>query len=320
MNRKSIRFEYIFIAIIIAASVFYLLFKTEDKIHYKIPVLALYENDVINRIDILKDNEKIILKKSGENWLIGEEEYPADKEKISKISDIISNLSLTTLVSRSKNYYLYELDKDKRIEVSGYINGQPVRKFDIGKTASTYDHTFVKIDGDPNIYHAKDSIRNSFENSIDNLRDKKVLVFNKDLVKELTITIDKDKYLFKKVVTEEKNGKKEDIKGENKPQPKQIVSWEIEGKKGNKKNIESLLKQISELECSKYIYDDMMKKDSKPIYQIRVKADKEYILKIYKKADDKSDYPAVTSAGKYQFFLSIYSGDAIMKKKEDLVK
>ena len=56
----------------------------------------------------------------------------------------IENLTLTALVSESKNYNLYDLNEEKRINVKAWQGENLKRDVDLGKTASSFRHTFVK--------------------------------------------------------------------------------------------------------------------------------------------------------------------------------
>ncbi|MEN8154981.1 MAG: DUF4340 domain-containing protein [Acidobacteriota bacterium] len=321
MKKKNLKIEYIIIAVIIVASVLYLLFKGEDKIHYTIPVLNELKKENLNKIEINKDTERFFVERSGENWLIGDEKYPADKEKISKMADIISELKLTTLVSRSKNYFLYELGKEKGIEVIGYANGDIVRKFNIGKTASTYDHTFVKLDGDPNIYHAKDSIRNQFEKGIDDLRDKKIFSFEENSINMIDFTYNGNNISVTKGIIEEKKDNKGDSREKSSEPQKDNVIWKIGEKTVDIKDIKALLSGISDLECSKYIYDGGEELFSNDLITIKLQGAKQYQLDIFERPEkDKGDYSSRSSETKYGYYLSSYKVDSVTKALEKLYK
>ncbi|MCA1794112.1 MAG: DUF4340 domain-containing protein, partial [Desulfobacteraceae bacterium] len=55
--------------------------------------------------------------------------------------------------------------------------------------ASTFNHTFVMLENNPDIYHAKGSFRTHFDKTVAEFRDKQVLDFLQSAIKKVTIQI-----------------------------------------------------------------------------------------------------------------------------------
>ena len=226
--------------------------------------------------------------------------------------DSIANLTLTALVSESKDYKRYGLDNEQNIIVKAFnIKNQLLIEFEIGKQASTFRHTFVKIPNNIKVYQASNSFRDNFDQKIDALRDKLVMKFDKNEVTEIEVEKDKKKLHFiKKIKPVELNtGKKEE--------------WlTIDKKKANSEEIDSIFNELSKLVCSKYIEDKTKQDFSNPIYTITLKGNKLYSISIFEKIEEKesNEYPAITSESPYPFILSSYKVDNIMKKPEELIK
>jgi hypothetical protein len=62
--------------------------------------------------------------------------------------DTLGGLTLTALVSESKNYALYELDDAQKANVKAWQGDQLKRDVDVGKAAPSFRHTFVRLAGD----------------------------------------------------------------------------------------------------------------------------------------------------------------------------
>jgi hypothetical protein len=250
---------------------------------------------------------------------------------------------LTDLASKAKNYTLYDLGKDKAIHVIAFTKDTPVREFDIGKTASTYGHTFVKLKDNPNIYYARESFRNHFEMKADELRDKVVMKLDSNEISEVSINKEGKDYLFTKNVAKVEPpviAKDQEKPGEPaaKPQaepkkPEEQITWVMpDGKKGKKDQVDGLINQVTNLSCQEYI-DGKTKEDFKtlePIYTLKLKGAKDYMITVYpkvekEKPEDKESpgadkYPVISSESPYPFYLTSWKAEQLMKKPDELME
>jgi hypothetical protein len=346
---KTIKKEYIVLGAIIVILLGYLLFQSRDKVHYKVPVLDTVQKEDIDKVEIKKADETITLVKKDSQWLIHPQGYPTDAEKVNRIIDTITQLTLTDLVSKSKNYTLYDLTADKAIHVKAFNKDKELRDFEIGKMASTYGHTFVKIKDNPNVYYARESFRGQFENKVSDFRDKTVMKLDSNEISEVTIEKEGQTYVFAKNVKPVESppvdlSKAEDKKEEEKkkaedkpaevepPKPEEQITWLMpDGKKGKKSQVDSLINQLTNLACQEYI-EDKTKEDFKtqaPIYTLKLKGGKDYIITFFPKIETKEDeespsggekYPVISSENAYPFLLSSWKAEQIMKKPEDLME
>jgi hypothetical protein len=345
---KSIKKEYIILGAVIVILLGYLLFQSRDKVHYKVPVLDPVKNEDIDKVEIKKSDETITLVKKDSQWLIHPQGYPTDADKVDRIMKTITQLTLTDLVSKSKNYILYDLTEEKAIHVKAFNKDVELRDFEIGKVASTYGHTFVKIKDNPNVYYASESFRSHFDTKVSDLRDKTVMKLDSNEISEVTIEKEGQTYVFAKNVKPveppkveldkvEDNKKEEKKEGEDKPaaveppKPEEQITWLMpDGKKGKKSQLDSLINQLTNLSCQEYI-EGKSKEDFKteaPIYTLKLKGSKDYILTFFPKPETKEGeetpqggekYPVISSENAYPFLLSSWKAEQIMKKPEDLM-
>lgn len=323
----KIKKEYIALVVVMVALVAYLVFHKTDRTHYQLPDIPEVSEKKISKLEITTKGEKILLNKKDDDWFVGEKAYPADKGKVNDMLDILGNLSVTVLVSESKNYVRYELDDEKRISVKAWTGAEPSRDLDIGKAASTYQHTFIKLAGDPNIYHARGYFRIKFEKSTDDLRDKVVLSFKEDGIKAVEIYRDqsttliskKEKPLEKK---EEKGTESEKDKGSDKDLQKQFEWQTADGKNVEASKVKDLISYFTDLRCDSYI-EDKNTKDFEaldPMVRITLKGEKDYSLSLFAKNKEKEDNtPAVSSMNQYPFFITDSAVEQIDNKIKALL-
>ncbi len=313
---------YILFAIILVLSI-YLLLRNRDRTHYQLPKLPDVARAEISKIEISKPEVSIVLNKKDNRWHIAPKGYTADDNKVESMLDIIEKLTLTALVSESKNYDRYSLNDDKKIIVKAWTGETMGREFEVGKAATSYKHTFVKLVGDDRVYHARGNFRGKFEQTVDTLQDKSVLSFDKAQIQEIHITKgDKSIVLGRKQVPVEVKAGKESEPESPPPSPKEENVWQSsDGKEGDESKLNRLLSTLSNLLCEKYI-DNRKKDDFKePIYTLKLKGAQDYTLSIFPKTDKNAKtYPAISSENDFPFLLPDSKTNSIMTNPDELLK
>lgn len=315
--------EFIILFIIIAALISYLLLHKKDRTHYQLPTVPEIAKSRITQIDIATSKDAVTLNRKDKTWFIGPEEYPADPDKVNSMLDVIEALTITALVSESENYLRYDLDDDKKITVKAWEGTTIKRRFDIGKSASTFRHTFVKMEKDSKVYHARGDFRHKFDLTLDKLRDKNVLSFEPEQIKTVQISKDKQTIVVRRQERPETKG---DIK-ENEAKPsstkKSNVIWQTnDDRQLEESTLKRLLSSLSRLDCETYI--DRGKKEDFEDSIIVVKLTGEakgYSLSIFSKTEKSATtYPAISSENQYPFLLSDSQVDDIKKTTEEMLK
>jgi hypothetical protein len=179
--------EYLILILIIAALLAYLFMRSADRTFYELPPIASLEQNQITKIEISKGGDSIALNKKDNKWYLEPQGYIADTKKVTDMLNVFGAFTLTTLVSESKDYGRYELTDEKGITVKAWQQEALKRNFDIGKPASSFRHTFVRLDGDSRVFHARGNFRSTFDLTADNLRDKNVLSFKPADIREIQI-------------------------------------------------------------------------------------------------------------------------------------
>ncbi len=300
--------EYIILLTIIAALSLYLVFSKVNQTNYSLPELEKINVSDVDRIEIKKDKGSILLVKTDEFWFVGKEKYKSDSGLVSKLLNTISDLKLTTLISSKEDFGRYELDEKKRIEVIAYKKDKILRSFQIGKTASSYSHTFVKIAKNNSVYHAEGNIKYDFDKKSDDFRDKLALKLNMNEIKKIEISSGSKKASFSKLVVKDTTDpKKKDATVE--------VWKDAKNMEIKKSYMDSFFSELKLLKCSEYIKDKAKKDFSNPDYSIKFYGKDEGHLKMYKSGDD---YIFDSSQNEYPFKISSWTKDQILKNIKKL--
>ena len=314
--------EYGILVAIIVALVLYLVFREQEKTHYRLPKLPRVAGTEISKIEISKANTSVVLSKKDNTWHIDPKGYSVDSRKIKEMLTTIEKLTVTALVSESKNYSRYDLGNDKKITVRAWAGDNLRREFDVGKTAPSFRHTFVKIAGDDRVYHARDNFRGKFDRSTEDLWDRTVLSFERTEIEGIQITKGEQSILLgrKQIPPEISTDQKPEV--ENPPPSRLQIVWENpDGKKGDESTINRLLVTLSNLRCEKYLEGHKKDEFSNPIYTLTLKGAQDYSLSIFtKSAKEATSYPAISSQSNFPFLLTDRQAEGIMKNPEEMLE
>jgi hypothetical protein len=318
----KIKKEYFILAGVMAALILYLVLHRSDRTHYKLPAITGVSGKQISKLEIGKADKTLVLNKKDNTWYIDPKGYPADSDKVKNMLDVIEKLTLTALVSESKNYVRYDLTDDKKITVKAWNGKTLSREFDIGKAANTYQHTFVRLATDFNVYHARGNFRRKFDQTVDELRDKTVLSYTQKHIREITLTKDKKTITLTQKQISEQEGKKKDKPDKTSEKPETKIVWQdTEGKKTDTAKVDRLLSSLNSLECETYINDAKKDDFKNPTCAVVLKGDKEYSLSVFAKKDkDAKTYPAISSENDYPFLLTESQVESIKSKIEDVLE
>lgn len=305
--------EYFILAGVMVALILYLFLHKSNRTHYRLPKIPAVSGKQISKLEVTKSGKTIVLNKNDNTWHIGSKAYPADSVKVKNMLNVVEKLTLTALVSESKNYVRYDLSNDKKINVKAWHEKTLSREFDIGKVAATYQHTFVRLAADPNVYHARGDFRQNFDQTVDDLRDMTVLSYTQKDIREIKLTHDnKTASISRKKAKKSKTSK----------EPKAKMVWQdTEGNKVDKTKVSRLLSFFNRLECEKYINDAKKEDFINPILAVTLKGEKGYSLSVFVKKDkDTKTYPAISSENDYPFLLSDSQVNSIKSKIENIIE
>ena len=319
MKKKK---ELIILLAIIVILILYLVLKKQDRTHYQVPELPKIAKADITKIEISKQSESIVMTQKDNIWNIEPQGYPVDKDKADNMLKVIEELSFDELVSEAKSYFRYELDEDKKIIIKAWSGDTVSREFEIGKEATSYQHTFVKLPDDPNVFLARQAFRRRFDQTVDDLRDKTVLSFDNTEIKEINIKIGKKilALIQKDIPIEPDPDQKPDDK-HTEPLKTKMVWQTPDGKENDKAKVDRLLSDFEKLRCDEYINDHAKEYFEDPIYTIQLKGLKEYAVSIFDKTDsDASKHPAVSSENDYPFLLPEWKVKNILKKPDEFLQ
>ena len=319
--------EYIFIALAIVLLVGYLSVRETDRTEYRLPAITKVAASEITRIEIARQEGSVALEKKESTWRIQPQAYPADSGKVTAMLDDLEKLSLTVLVSESKSYSRYDLEPDKAIRVKAWAGDELKRDIQIGKTAPTFQHTFVRVGEAPEVYHAQQNLKTAFDQTADKLRDKTILAFNLEEVTEIAITKEGKQTVIRKSETAPPPTASAAAPADGAPpadaaavKPAEVQWLTDQGKPADLSKMNRLLSSLSRLSCESYIEGKSAADFSNQVSSFVIKGKKDYTLTLYAKTEkDATNYPASSSETGSVFTLSDRQAEPLTADPETLI-
>lgn len=298
--------QYLILILIIVALAGYLVLKKENRSHYTLPVPPAVESKNIDRLTVEKQNQTLAFLRTDNGWVVTDSSYPADDFAVKQMLDVIQGLTLSALVSEKQDLFRYELDKDHCVDVTAFQADTPVLSFKIGKTAPTYNHTFVMLENDPRIFHAKDSFRSYFDKPLNEFRDRQVLTFDEDRIKAIFI---------------EARGEKIRLTADDtRPDSQDRLLFNHEdGSSADPKTVSNLLSSLSALNCDRFAQDTNKAalEQTPPSLKIVLENSTPIVLQLFEPSEDGS-VPGTSSMNEYPFLLKAYTAEDIVSYAHDL--
>jgi hypothetical protein len=195
-----------------------------------------------------------LYKKDGK-WVVNDEAYLADERSIDEVDNQLKKIRLTDLISKKGFYNKYDLTPDKYSEVIIKKAGAIFRKFKFGKKSSTGQHTFVRVDDQPDIYLAEGTFDLILNKSLDDFRNKEILSIKRDSISGLLIDYKGIKFDLSKTVEkipEEKEAKNADKKAQARSREKWVCRG-YESVKIDTTKLESLCASLDPLRASSFV-------------------------------------------------------------------
>lgn len=304
--------EYIILVVLIAGLSAYLMFHKESQDNYTLPTIEKIDTADVTSIEIKRQDQITRFTKTGDAWTMTEKKYPVDKALIAVMLDTIKAFKLTALVSQKSDLKRYDLYPEKQIQVNVFKGKKSLFEFNVGKEAPTYNHTFVMIKDDPNVYHASGSFKADFNKEPGDYRDKVILQVKEQAVKKFTVTKNQKSKTLVLNETKDDAGKTHRAWNFTDDASEDILA--------DSKKISSFLSSISFLKCDTYVEGKTPKNVERltPSHALEIEADQTLTFKVYALPGKEQMY-GTSSMNDYLFTLSEFDAKQILSGMDELL-
>lgn len=154
------------------------------------PKILSLPADQITTIRIAKTGaEPITLAKQGDQWQITTPNaLPADQDAVTALTSAISPLTADRLIDEHpQSLASFGLD-NPILDVDFTTKDGKTQKLLFGSDTPSGTDTYAKLESDPKVYTVASTNKASFDKSVNDLRDKRLLTLNSDKITSVTLT------------------------------------------------------------------------------------------------------------------------------------
>lgn len=287
----------------------------------KLPGVTKIEPADMQRIEITRPGERLILAREGSDWKILEPfAFPADKRKLDTLQRLLASARITDLIAegtdRRADYGL-----NSATAVSLVVRGSQDRKLELTLGASNqgHTHTFVLVPGGRNIYQVLGDFPQVVDQPAAHWRSLQIFDVSPDAVQEVKITQGRQALVLKKteIPVPVPAGTAQGVTPP--PQPKRMV-WKAEGhaQEPNEIKVNQILSTLSRL-SAQGIRDEKPVLTQAPLAVVEFTTpEKTYRLEFLAYDKTGARYQVRTGGGDTVYEIADYQGKNILKKFADL--
>ncbi|MBQ9495373.1 MAG: DUF4340 domain-containing protein [Treponema sp.] len=158
-------------------------------------------NAEIDKIIIEHAGNTLVLTKSGDDWVAGEHEYPANMHAVNAMVNAIKDVRILSSVDKAGHAAVderYEINTGSAIVVTAYEQDSLKRTLTVGKTSATGSQSYILLDGGKDIYLASGRLRDTFDKSVDDMRSKSVYALDSNALFSIAQTMGNETIAIKK--------------------------------------------------------------------------------------------------------------------------
>jgi hypothetical protein len=154
------------------------------------PKILSLNADQITSIRLAKTGaEPITLNKTGDKWqVVTDKTLAADSDAVAGITGAVSPLTSDRLIDEHPQDLTSFGLTTPSSEVDITTKDGKTQKLLLGSDTPSGSDTYAKLDSDPKVYTIAASSKSSFDKSVNDLRDKRLLTLNSDKITSVTLT------------------------------------------------------------------------------------------------------------------------------------
>ena len=183
----KVKKEYILAALLIAASLVYLMVHKDSRINYRLPELAGLDQSAVTTITIKRSDETLELTRDQEIWWLEGRKYKADQMLVQSLLNS-SDFIIQDLITEREDYDRYDLQPESALQVILSSENGTLREFFVGKKSSSGIYTYIRLPGEKGIFSVQKDLTSKVKLPIQDWRSRQVMDFAADEATKIEIS------------------------------------------------------------------------------------------------------------------------------------
>jgi hypothetical protein len=190
---------YLLLGILLLFVIIYLLLvQKEEKTFAPGMVENFLELDsaVVDRIEFKKYDTKMVFQKAGQQWyIVSPDSFRADNKAIGQMISLASHLTVGDIISSNpEKQFFFQVDALTGTQLDFLSGDRQLASMVVGKMSDDFTHAYLRKTGSEDVYLAEGIFSGITKQRIESWRDRQILTFNPQQIKEIEISKEKKRF------------------------------------------------------------------------------------------------------------------------------
>ena len=301
MNKSTRNLLIVFVILVV---VVYLFFSRKERITTENVEEKFFKADSakIEKIEIIKPNETIVLEKTGVNWMVTKPvNYPADTTVLAQMLSSLQNYRIESIISSNPEKASNYMDSLSNPQISVYQDGKQLGSFILGKQANGGSDSYVKKTPDAKeIYLATKLNGMNFTKPLRDYRNKQILSIQSFMINKITFKSD-DSLKYEFTMVKDTTGK-----------------WWIGQDSVSSNNAAGFINLLANFNTEDF-KDSVITQFPPPVYTITISGNQNTVINLYKEKTEPVKYIMQVSGKNQLFECSASFATMFIKQRKDFI-
>ena len=238
----------------------------------------------------------------GDRWVLNDERYPADAAAVQSMVSAITTVRAPGRVSG--NPERGDFGFDSPLTITAFASGKKLRTLHAGKVSANALQTYCRIDGSDDVYLVSGNLRNSFDRTVESLREKTVYALDSAGIERAVFNTPDGGTDW--VLERSGNPPVWNFAGSTDiPDAEKTAAW---------------IRSVASLRVQEYASVDTVLPDAPQGTLSLTAGGKTVTVTVHEKDEETGMYLCTSSELPYTFRVSSYTGDRLVRNRESFLK
>jgi hypothetical protein len=158
------------------------------------------DSTMVDRIEFKKYDTKMVFQKAGQQWYITQpDSFRADNQVIGRMLSLASHLTVGDVISSNpEKQFFFQVDSMTGTQLDFLSGEKQLASMVVGKMSDDLMHAYLRKAGSDDVYLAEGIFSSITKQRIENWRDRQILTFDPQQLREIEISQEKKRFKLTK--------------------------------------------------------------------------------------------------------------------------